>query len=393
MLNFTYDIPTKVFFWKRQIEVLASQIKLFWNKVLLTYGWGSIKKIWLYDEVIKILNHNQIQFRELSWIQANPDILSVREWAKICKDNQIQFILAVWWWSVIDASKAISLGAYYQWDSRDIFTWKWNDIKQALPFGTILTLSATASEMDPYMVISNRELSEKRDFGSNLTRPKFSILDPEYTFSVSTKQTTNWIADIMSHVFEQYFSQTTTSYLQDRISESIVKTVIHHGPIAISQPANYESRANIMRAGSLALNWLIWLWKAQDRATHNIEHAVSWVYDFVAHWEWLAIIFPNWMKYVLWNWEDEIILNKFYDFATNIRNVPPSEDKFSIAQKWIESLSNFRKQIWAPFRLSDLNISNPDTVLLASKATIYGDIGWFKRLDKSDVKNILEMCI
>ncbi|MEI6773887.1 MAG: iron-containing alcohol dehydrogenase [bacterium] len=227
----------------------------------------------------------------------NPDISSVREGIELCKRNEIQFILAVGGGSVIDASKAIALGYFYPGDPRDMFCKK-TAITQALPLGTILTLAATGSEMDPYLVISDREKQEKRDYGNPIVLPKFSILDPTYTYSVSPKQTVAGIVDIMSHIFEQYFSPTSATEVQDSIAEGLLQTCIYYGHQVIADPENYDARANLMRTSSLALNGLLGLGKQQDRASHNIEHALSAVYN-ITHGDGLAIIFPRRMEYVL----------------------------------------------------------------------------------------------
>ncbi len=390
MENFIYDIPTKVFFGKGQISHLVEQIKCFGDKVLLTYGSWSIKKIWLYDQVIEIFKKENIHYRELTDIQPNPDITSVREWIAICKQQGIQFILAVGGGSVIDASKAIALGYFYPGDPRDIFSKK-TQIDQTLPIGTILTLAATGSEMDPYMVISNREQGEKRDYGNPILAPKFSILDPTYTYSVPPKQTVAGIVDIMSHIFEQYFSPTSATEVQDSIAEWLLQTCIYYGHQVIADPENYDARANLMRTSSLALNGLLGLGKTQDRASHNIEHALSAVYD-ITHGDGLAIIFPHRMDYVLGEGKDQKILEKFVDFATHVRNVPGIGDPLAIAKAGIQAVKNFRSQIGAPMKLSDVDIIMPDLDLLADKVVVHWPVGGLKSLGKEEIKELLEQC-
>ncbi len=414
MQNFNYNIPTKIFFWKWQIKNLASQIKPFWNKVLLVYGKWSIKKSWLYDEVVQILKKNQIKIFELGNVEPNPDIKSVREGVKICKENQINFILAVGGWSVIDCWKAVALATYYDGDARDIFQGKWK-CKKSIPIWTILTLSATGSEMNPYTVISNREISEKCDFGHISLYPKFSILDPQYTFSVDKHQTIAWIVDTMSHVLEQYFS-TEECFINYRISEAILKTCIHYWPIALKEPENYEARAELMWASSLALNGMIGYWKTNDWATHHIEHQVSAIYN-IAHGDWLAVLFPNWMKYVLdKNSKNNFILNKFCDFTTNVWDIPNNgslfdkvdkefpvcgtaklfvekQENLKLANLWIEKLREFWDSIWAPNKLSDLWIDEKNIEKMAEMSTKDWEIGNFMKLGKKDVLEILYMSL
>lgn len=391
MLNFTYDIPTKVFFGKGQISHLAEQIKLFGERVLLTYGSWSIKEIWLYDEVIAILKSANIQYRELGDIQPNPDISSVREGIQLCKENNIQLVLAVGWWSTIDASKAIALWYFYDGDPRDIFGKECN-IAQALPIGTILTLAATWSEMNSWMVISNRETKEKRDYVSDVLFPKFSILDPTYTFSVPLKHTIAGIVDIMSHVFEQYFSLTESTEIQDRLAEGILQTCIYHGHRVIADLSDYDARANLMRAGSLALNGLTWFGKQPDRATHQIEHALSALYD-TTHGDWLAVLFPHRMEYVLEDGTNEKILNKFLDFAVHVWGLPEVGDPLAIARAGISATRKFRTQLWAPATLRDVDVVAPDIEELADKAVAYGDLWSFMPLGKKEVMEILQACI
>ena len=390
MLNFIYDIPTKVFFWKGEIAHLAEQIKCFGDKVLLTYGSWSIKKIWLYDQVIEIFKKENIHYRELADIQPNPDITSFREWIAICKQQWIQCILAVGGGSIIDASKAIALGYFYPGDPRDIFS-KETNIDQALPIGTILTLAATGSEMNRGMVISNRELLEKRNHKNIVLCPKFSILDPSYTYSVPPKQTVAGIVDIMSHIFEQYFSPTPATEAQDSMAEWLLQTCIYYGHQVIADPENYDARANLMWTWSLALNGLLGLGKTQDRATHQIEHALSAVYD-ITHGDGLAIVFPHRMDYVLGEGKDPKILEKFVDFALHVRNIPGIGEPLAIAKAGIHALKNFRSQIGAPMKLSDVDIIAPDCDLLADKAVAYWPIGWLKSLGKEEVIEILQHC-
>lgn len=391
MLNFTYDIPTKVFFGKGQISHLTEQIKRFGDRVLVTYGSWSIKEIWLYDQVIELLKKENIHYRELWNIQPNPDISSVREGIRLCKENNIQLLLAVWWGSVIDATKGIALGYFYDGDPRDVFS-KETNITQALPIGTILTLAATWSEMDSWMVISNRELDEKRDYVSDILFPQFSILDPTYTFTVPPKHTVAGIVDIMSHIFEQYFSLTESTETQDNIAEGLLHTCIYHGHKVLANPEDYDARANLMRTSSLALNGLIGLGKAQDRSSHYIEHSLSAVYD-ITHGDWLAIVFPNWMEYVLWDGSNEKILDKFLDFATRVRGIPEIGEPLAIAHQGIQATRKFRSQLWAPAKLSDVDIIGPDLEELADKVIIHGSVWSFMPLEKKDVMAILEKCI
>ena len=210
MENFTYSIPTKVYFGKGQIANLATAIKEHGNKVLIVYGGGSIKKIGLYDNMVKILNDNEISYVEFSGVEPNPRIETVREGIKICRENNVEVVLAVGGGSTIDCAKVIAAGVKYHGDAWDLVT-NPGKIEEVLPIFKILTLSATGSEMDSFAVISDMTINQKLGTGHENMKPKASILDPEYTYSVPKNQTAAGTADIMSHIFETYFKQCTRS--------------------------------------------------------------------------------------------------------------------------------------------------------------------------------------
>ncbi|WMJ82353.1 iron-containing alcohol dehydrogenase [Clostridium sp. MB40-C1] len=382
MLKFNYSIPTNVHFGKGRIQVLAKEIKKYGSKVLLTYGGGSIKKNGLYDSIVDIFNENEIFFCELNGIDPNPRLTSVNEGIKICKENDIDFILAVGGGSVIDCSKIIAAGYYYEGNPWDFFTGKAR-IKQALPIGTILTLAATGSEMNGNAVISNMETEEKLGtFGESL-KPKFSILDPTYTMTVPVKQTAAGTADIMSHVFEQYFSPTEGAFLQDRLAEAVLKTCIEYGPIAIKNPEDYEARANLMWSSSIALNGLLTYGKITDWATHGMEHELSAIYD-ITHGIGLAILTPNWMEHVL----DDGTVEKFVEYGVNVWGISLEEDKYSVARKAIEKTREFFKELGIPMTLEEVGINEERLEEMAEKATKFRPLGGFKKLDKNDVLEI-----
>jgi len=232
MLNFNYLIPTEIIFGKDQINNLKSRIKNY-NRILLVWGGGSIKKNNIYEKVIDALKYKT--YSELSGIKPNPRLSSVKKGIMICKENNVDFILAVGGGSVIDTSKAIAAGVYCPGDVWDLFMRK-ATVEKALPIGTILTLAATASEMNASAVINNEETQQKIAITSTLLRPKFSILDPTYTMTVPKMLTAAGVVDITSHVFEQYFDTTKGAYLQDRLAEGILKTCIKYGPIVLENP-------------------------------------------------------------------------------------------------------------------------------------------------------------
>ncbi len=384
MENFVYKNPTKLIFGKGQLEQLQKEIPAYGKRVLLVYGGGSIKKNGLYDKVLAELEDMGAAVFELAGVEPNPRISTVRKGVEICKGNNIDFILAVGGGSVIDCTKAIAAGAKYDGDAWDLVTKK-AKVEAALPFGTVLTLAATGSEMNSGSVITNWETKEKYGWGSPLTYPAFSILDPVNTFSVPKNQTVYGIVDMMSHVLEQYFHPSTNAPLQDRFCESLLITVMETAPKLLEDLENYEYRETILYAGTIALNGYLQVGYRGDWATHNIEHAVSAVYD-IPHAGGLAILFPNWMKHVM-----DQDLSRFVQLAVRVFNVDPEgkTDK-EIALEGVEKLRAFWSSLGAPERLADYDIDDSELETMADKASIYGAFGNFRSLEREDVVKILQ---
>lgn len=384
MNNFQFSNPTKIYFGKGQVDKVGKEVSKYGKNVLLTYGGGSIKKFGLYSKVISLLEEKDVNIFELGGIESNPKLSSVKRGVEICRKNNIDFILAVGGGSTIDASKAISVGYYYQGDLWEMIE-NDGDFEKGIPLGTILTLAATGSEMNSNAVITNWDKKEKKAIHDS-KYPDFSILDPENTYTVPQNYTVFGIVDIASHVFEQYFSHTESTSLVDSWSEDILNNLIEKSSVVISDPENYEARADIMLAATMALNGIIGMGKEQDWASHSIEHAVSAVYD-IPHGAGLSIIFPNWMKYVLDEGTD-----KFVQYGVEVFDINP-EGK-SDRDVALEAISETRK--WfngmdAPATLNYYDISKDDLELMAEKAVENGEIGSYKKLNKNDVLNILEM--
>lgn len=387
MKNFHYIIPTEILFGKGSIKGLPEAIKKFGNKVLLAYGGGSIKKIGLYHEVIKLLKENNIEYVELSGIDPNPRITSVREGVKLCKEHNIDVVLPVGGGSTIDCAKVIAAGAKYEGDPWDIVL-DASVAKEVLPIISILTLSATGSEMDGFAVISDMDSNNKIGTGSDLMRPKLSILDPEYTFSVPKNQTAAGTADIMSHIFEVYFSNTKEAFLQDRMAEALLKTCIKYGVIAYNDPENYEARANLMWASSLAINGLLTHGKAGAWSVHPMEHELSAFYD-ITHGVGLAILTPHWMKYVL----NENTLDKFVEFGVNVWDIDRNLDKHEIANKAIEMTADYFRQLEIPTTLREVGITEEKLEVMAKQAVRFGLEYGYKPLTTEDVLNIYKAAL
>ncbi len=384
MNSFIYDIPTKVYFGKDQLGNLGKEVEKYGKRVLLTYGGGSIKKTGLYDKVMAELNKIGAEVFELSGISPNPRVESVREGAEICKKNNVDLILAVGGGSVLDCSKFIGAATFYDGDAWDISIGK-VDVEKCLPLITILTLSATGSEMDCGGVITNEATQDKVGRMCKPMQPKVSFLDPTNTYTVSAYQTACGAADILSHIFEEYFNLNKDLEMLDGFMEVLIKTVIKYTPIAIKEPTNYEARANIMWASSWAINGFIVGGKRQNWSCHPMEHQLSAVYD-ITHGLGLAILTPRWMRYSL----SEKTVDRFYRFATNVFGLT-GEDKMAVSVKGIEKLEEFLfKTIGLTDTLSKLGIDDKYFDVMAEKAASENT---FTPLAKEDVKNIYEMCL
>lgn len=384
MLNFDYSIPTNIFFGKDQVKVLGTEIKKYGNKILLVYGGGSIKKNGIYDKVTEILKDENIEYHELSGVEPNPRITTVRKGIKICKDNNIELVLAVGGGSTIDCSKVIAAGYYYDGDAWDIVLDP-SKIIDVLPIASILTLSATGSEMDKGAVITNLDTNQKLGTGHEKMAPKFSILDPTYTFSVPRDQTAAGIVDTMSHIFETYFSNTNEAFLQNRMSEALLKTCINYGERAIDDPTDYEARANLMWASSLAINGLLSYGKQTEWSVHAMEHELSAFYD-ITHGLGLAILTPNWMEYAL----NEETVDKFVEYGVNVWDICESKDKFEVAKLAIEKTKEYFKLLGMPHTLREVGIAEEKLDVMAKQAVERGKLGTFKPLGESDVLAIYE---
>lgn len=351
MQNFDYQTPTRLIFGEGVIEKLPEVMASFGKRILLTYGGGSIKRIGLYDKVIGLLGGFEIY--ELADIQPNPKYdPSVLEGVRICKENNIDVILAVGGGSVLDCSKAISVGAKYDGDVWDLITYK--DVPQdATPIVDIITLAATGSEYDGGCVISRTETNDKVGYGDPHLFPKVSFLDPTYTFSVSKKQTAAGCADAMSHIMEQYFCA-DTSMLTDGIMEAALKSLMISGPKCIENPEDYDARAEMMLACACACNGIYSLGNSPSGwPCHGIEHALSAYYD-ITHGIGLAIITPRWMKHIL----SECTVGRFVRYGIHVFGINPDQDRFAIAEQAIEATYKFFESIHIPMHLRDVGIDD-----------------------------------
>jgi alcohol dehydrogenase YqhD (iron-dependent ADH family) len=385
MRNFVFHNPTKIIFGVDTTNEVGRESKNYGKRILLVIGQGSVKKIGLYDKVVKLLKEEGLEIFELEGVKPNPRVDLVRKGINMVRENNIDLLLAVGGGSVIDTAKAIAAGLTYEGDVWDLFNYR-KPIKPTIPIGVVLTLAATGSEMNGNAVISNLETQEKLAISSPYIYPKFSILDPKNTASVPLNHTLYGIVDILSHVFEQYFDRVDDAILQDRFAEAIMKTVIETTPKIIENPEDLNARATILWCGTNALNGIIGVGKEQDWASHAIEHAISAIYD-IPHGLGLAIVFPHWMKYVL-----DVIPHKFANFARNVWGIT-GDDDFELGLKGIERLIDFYESIGVPTKLSKVGINDEKLEEMAEKATQFGPIGNTKKLTKEDVYKILQMCL
>jgi len=368
MLNFTLYNPTKLVFGENTIETIGEQlVKYRIKKVLIVYGKGSIMKNGVYDIVVDSLKNNNIEFIELSGVKPNPVLSKVQEGIKLAKENDVDGVLAVGGGSVIDSSKAIAAGVCYEGDVWEFFEGK-GRVKKALPLFTVLTLSATGSEMNSGGVVTNEDEGKKWGFGSPLLYPKVSILDPSVQRSLPSNQTANGAIDAISHVFEAYYGGT-----EDTDTIKLLK-----------DSNNFKSRSELAFAATLALNGLNGVGRKGDWASHAIEHSLSVLND-IAHGSGLAIVMPAWMKYV---YKEDV--KKFAKFASHVFNINEGSDEEK-ALKGIEALRDFYKEIGAPITLKEVGVKREELDFIADNAAILAPLGTLKPLNRNDIYNILEI--
>ena len=389
MQNFMYYAPTKVYFGKNTHKNVGEIIKGYgFGKIMMQYGKSSIKKTGLYDEVMKSLKDNGIEVVEMGGVEPNPKLNFIREAVKIAKENSVEMILAVGGGSVIDSSKFTAAGAVADCDVWDFPTRK-NEVKEALPVGTILTISAAGSEMSANAVMTNMEENMKRGYGCDSFRCLFSILNPELTYSVSKYQTACGIVDIMAHTMERYFTPVEPTLITDGIAESILRTVIESGRVLMDKPDDYEARANVMWASSLSHNNLTSCGRESYLAVHQLEHALSGEYDEVAHGAGLAVLYPAWARYVY-----KLNISRFVQFARNVWGVEEKDDE-KAAVLGIERMEEFFAFIEMPSRISDFGLGEVSADRLADLCT-YGrkrTVRSFEELDFGKIKEIFESCL
>ena len=385
MNNFTFHIPTDIRFGKDQIQCLPEELKKYGKNVLLVYGGGSIKRSGLYDKIRDLLKDFEVS--ELSGIEPNPKLTSVEKGAAICKEKDIQVILAVGGGSTIDASKHIAAAACYDGEPWELVKDR-SLVKKALPVAVVLTICATGSEMISGAVISNEKTHEKLEINHPLLYPKLSVCDPTYLYTLPPEQTAAGAVDILSHVMEQYFQSNDEAYITDVLSEAVMKTVVKYARKAMDEPQNYEARSNLMWASTVGLNHLLTVGKGGAWSVHPIEHVISAYYD-ITHGVGLAILTPAWMEYVL---SDKTVL-RFARFAREVFGVKETDDA-KAAELGIEKVREFNRSLGMPSTLTEVGILQDKFDEMAAEAVRTSGISLraYVKLEISDVKKILMNC-
>ena len=384
MNDFVFYSPTKVYFGKNKESEIGNIICEYkYQKVLLVYGQNSIKKIGLYDKVINSLKDHHIKYLELSNIEPNPKLSKVKEGIKLIKEEPVDLILAVGGGSVIDTAKAIACGVYLDEDP-----WCLNahtvTPKCALPIGVILTISAAGSELSNSCVITNDNTKVKSGFNSDLIRPKFAVLNPELTFTVSKYQTACGVVDILMHTLERFLNDVSSQYFTDEVAIGIMRTVINCGKIAYENPYDYDARAALMLASSYSHNGLTGLGGNFYFTVHKLEHEISGTFDEVAHAAGLSVLYSGWALTVY-----EQLPHKFAMFARRVLDINISDD-LECAKEGIIKLRDYFKSIKMPVTFKELNIFETDFLPMANRITKNDTITvpGFVKLDKKLVLSI-----
>lgn len=382
--NFIYSNPTKLYFGKDSLNYLNKELANYGDKVMLIYGGGSIKKTGLYDKVIEILKNNNKIIIEDKGVMPNPTVEKLYEGAKIAKDNNVDLILAIGGGSVVDYAKAVSISADCPTDPWEKYFLKMEKVdNKIIPVGSILTMVGTGSEMNGGTVITNhsQKLKIGHVFGDNVF-PKFSILNPELTYTIPQNQMVAGFFDIMSHILEQYFSGFDDN-TSDYIMEGLLKSLIHSTKIAVKDPTNYEARSNIMWTATWALNTLVAKGKTTDWMVHMVGQQIG-AYTDATHGMTLSAISIPYYKYIM-----PYGLPKFKRYAINVWNVDPSNlTDEEIANEGLNRMESYMKEIGLVMNISNLGVKEEMIKEIAKSSPIMK--GGYKTLSVSEIEDILK---
>lgn len=386
MKSFIYYNPTRIVFGKDCVkESLAAELANHGTRVLMTYGGGSIKKNGIYDTVKAVLQESGKEVFELSGIMSNPRTTKVREGITLCKEHHVDFILAVGGGSVIDCTKFIAGGARLD-DTADFWQTFFLDhqpVNEAIPFGVVLTMAATGSEMNNGGVITDWDTQKKLSGYGPVIFPQFSMLDPTYTYTLPREQVAYGIVDMLSHLLEQYMSTPDDDNVTDSMIESVFKNILRNGCRSMEDLEDYEARSNIMWGATMALNRSLGLGKRQDWMTHAMEHALSAFFD-IPHGAGLAIVHPAYLRWILPNATPRLM--RFAKEVWGIEQGTMTDEVYALAS--IEALETYFKEIGAPSTLEEVGIPKESLREIAESCVRYPTA--YSNLSVEDVLAIFE---
>ncbi|MEH1825162.1 MAG: iron-containing alcohol dehydrogenase [Nostoc sp.] len=382
MQNFVFYNPVKILFGKGQIAKIAAEIPAD-AKILITYGGGSIKTNGVYDQVKSALVGRNVF--EFGGIEPNPHLETLLKAVELVRNEGIDFLLAVGGGSVLDGTKFIAAAVPFVGDPWDILA-KNAPVKAAVPFGTVLTLPATGSEMNTNAVVTKWETQEKLAFSSALVFPRFSVLDPETTFSLPVRQISNGIVDAYTHVMEQYLTYPVNAPLQDRLAESILKTLIEEGPKTLANPQDYDARANVMWSATLALNGLIGAGVPQDWATHMIGHELTALHG-LDHAQTLAIVLPSTLTI-----RRDRKWQKLLQYAEQVWGIVDGSEEERVTEA-IAKTRNFFESVGVRTRLSDYGVRLDTIPVIIKRFEKRGTValGEYKDVNSQVIEQILTL--
>ena len=391
MKDFNYYAPTEVVFGENSEEQVAALVKKYGGtKVLVHYGGKSAERSGLLDKICGLLTEGGIAFKKLGGVVPNPRLSLVHEGIKLCREEGIDFILAVGGGSVIDSSKAIAYGVPYEGEVWDFYLGK-DKATEMLPVACVLTIPAAGSEMSEASVITNEDGDVKLGYSNNLSRPKFAIMNPKRTFTLPPYQTAAGVTDMMMHTMERYFTKDDDMDLTTDIAEAMLRSMKDAIFAVLKNPEDYRCRAQIMWGGSLMHNGLTGCGVTDDWATHQLEHELSGMFD-VTHGAGLAAIWPSWARYVMHE-----NLSRFVRFAVNVMDVPNDfTDPEGTALKGIEAMERFYHAIGMPINIKELigkDITDEEIKEMTRKCSrnYQHTCGQLKVLKAEDMENIYKM--
>lgn len=384
MQNFDYKIATRVIFGKGRENEVGTHVSKYSKKVLIHYGGDYLKEFGILDRITKSLEQNNIEYVILDGVVPNPRLSLVKEGIKICKEQNIDFILAIGGGSAIDSSKAIAMGVEYDLDVWDFYTGKATP-KKALKVGVVLTIPGSGSEMSESSIITNEEENLKCGIDTEIIMPEFAILNPEMCYTIPPYLLSCGIADTLTHLFERYFTPTKNVVITDYMIEGAMKALLEIGPKLKKDPKNYDYCAEFMWIATIAHNGTMDVGRSSDWGSHRIEHEISALYD-ITHGAGMAIIYPAWMKYV----KDQDI-DRFNQLATRVFGVT-NTNKEEASNEGIQCVEEFFKSLGLKTTLTEANIPLDRFEEMSKKAVgEAGFIGRFQQLEEKDIIEILNI--